>query len=252
MKVGRRSAAACFKRLSVTGIAALILVLSTGCASVPNPTPGDPFESANRTIFKFNDALDRTLFQPVARGYVRVMPRFVRTGVTNFFGNLGDAYSMVNDYLQGKVLDGTQDLMRFAINTVFGLGGVLDFASAARLPRHDQDFGLTLGHYGVKPGPYLVLPLLGPSNVRDGVGRVADYFADPINYLNPAWLAYSVYSARIVNLRALLLGASDMLNDVALDPYSFMRSAYLQQRQYKIDGSSAPPPDYPDDPDTGK
>lgn len=222
------------------GLAALLLTMG-GCASVPHPTPGDPFESVNRKIFKFNDTLDRAVLKPVAQGYQKVVPQFARTGVSNFFGNLGDAYTMANDYLQGKVTDGTEDLMRVAMNSVFGIGGLLDFASTVGLPKHYQDFGLTLGHYGVKPGPYLVLPLLGPSTVRDGIGRVADTFADPVNYLSPVVLPVTLNGVRLVNTRASLLEASNLLQTAALDPYSFVRNAYLQRRQYQIGGSAALP-----------
>jgi phospholipid-binding lipoprotein MlaA len=214
---------------------------------VPHPTPGDPLESVNRTVFKFNDTVDRAVLKPVAKGYNWALPQFPRTLVSNFFGNIGDAYTMVNNYLQGKGTDGTEDLMRVAMNTTFGLGGLLDFASAAGLPKHYQDFGLTMGHYGVQPGPYLVLPLLGPSTLRDGTGMIADYFADPIGYINPTWVATTLYGVRLVSTRAALLGASDLLSAAALDQYSFVRGAYLQRRQSEITGASAAePPVYQD------
>jgi phospholipid-binding lipoprotein MlaA len=222
------------------------LLALAGCATVTDPTPGDPLESANRTVFKFNDALDRAVLKPVAQGYNWVLPQFARSVVTNFFGNFGDAYTMVNDYLQGKGTDGTEDLMRVAMNTVFGVGGLFDFASQAGLPKHYQDFGLTLGHYGVQQGPYLVIPLLGPSTVRDGAGLVVDYFADPIGYIDPTWVATTLYGVRLINTRASLIGASDLLSDAALDKYSFVRGGYLQRRQYEIDGGSSAAPVYQD------
>jgi phospholipid-binding lipoprotein MlaA len=227
-------------------VAGASLLALAGCATVTNPTPGDPFESANRTVFKFNDAVDHAVLKPVAQGYNWLLPQFARSVVTNFFGNFGDAYTMVNDYLQGKGTDGTEDLMRVAMNTVFGVGGLFDFASQAGLPKHYQDFGLTLGHYGVQQGPYLVIPLLGPSTVRDGTGLVVDYFADPIGYIDPTWVATTLYGVRLINTRASLIGASDLLSDAALDKYSFVRGGYLQRRQYEIDGSSAAAPVYQD------
>ena len=227
-------------------VAGVSLLALTGCATVTNPTPGDPLESANRTVFKFNDALDRAVLKPAAQGYNWLLPQFARSVVTNFFGNFGDAYTMVNDYLQGKGTDGTEDLMRVAMNTVFGVGGLFDFASQAGLPKHYQDFGLTLGHYGVQQGPYLVIPLLGPSTVRDGTGLVVDYFADPIGYIDPTWVATTLYGVRLINTRASLIGASDLLSAAALDKYSFVRGAYLQRRQYEIDGGSSAAPVYQD------
>jgi phospholipid-binding lipoprotein MlaA len=235
----------CGSRFPALVVAVSLLALA-GCATVTNPTPGDPLESANRTVFKFNDAVDRAVLKPVAQGYNWVLPQFARSVVTNFFGNFGDAYTMVNDYLQGKGTDGTEDLMRVAMNTVFGVGGLFDFASQAGLPKHYQDFGLTLGHYGVQQGPYLVIPLLGPSTVRDGAGLVVDYFADPIGYIDPTWVATTLYGVRLINTRASLIGASDLLSDAALDKYSFVRGGYLQRRQYEIDGSSAAAPVYQD------
>ena len=235
-----------FPALVAAVSAGVSLLALAGCATVTNPTPGDPFESANRTVFKFNDALDRAVLKPAAQGYNWLLPQFARSVVTNFFGNFGDAYTMVNDYLQGKGTDGTEDLMRVAMNTVFGVGGLFDFASQAGLPKHYQDFGLTLGHYGVQQGPYLVIPLLGPSTVRDGTGLVVDYFADPIGYIDPTWVATTLYGVRLINTRASLIGASDLLSAAALDKYSFVRGAYLQRRQYEIDGGSSAAPVYQD------
>jgi len=235
-----------FPALGAAVSAGVSLLALAGCATVTNPTPGDPFESANRTVFKFNDAVDHAVLKPVAQGYNWLLPQFARTVVTNFFGNFGDAYTMVNDYLQGKGTDGTEDLMRVAMNTVFGVGGLFDFASQAGLPKHTQDFGLTLGHYGVQQGPYLVIPLLGPSTVRDGAGLVVDYFADPIGYIDPTWVATTLYGVRLINTRASLIGASDLVSDAALDKYSFVRGGYLQRRQFEIDGGSSAAPVYQD------
>lgn len=227
-------------------MAALVL---SGCATVTTPTPGDPLEGANRTIFKFNDAVDRAFFKPIAQGYSWVLPQAVRDRVTSVFDNVGDTYTMANDYLQGKIADGTEDLMRVVMNTFFGVGGLFDVASQAGLPKHNQDFGLTLAHYGVPSGPYLVIPLLGPSTLRDSSDIVVTYFADPISYIKPDWASVTLFGVRLINTRANLLGASDLLSDAALDKYSFVRNAYLQRRQYLSTGesSAAALPVYDDD-----
>jgi len=166
--------------------------------------------------------------------------------VSNFFSNIGDATVMANDLLQGRVTDGTEDLMRIVMNTFFGIGGLVDFATPAGLPKHDQDFGLTLGHWGFPTGPYLVLPLFGPSDFRDTVGLVADLKGSPTGYLRPA-VRNALYPLNFVSERAHYLGATDLLSAAALDKYSFTRDAYLGQRKYKLTGGedgNAPLPDY--------
>jgi phospholipid-binding lipoprotein MlaA len=222
--------------------AALAVALALcGCATVTTPTPGDPWESANRTVFKFNDAVDRAVIKPVAQGYSWAVPQYLRDRVSSFFGNIGDTYTMANDLLQGKIADGSEDLMRVVMNTFFGIGGLFDFASQAGLPKHNQDFGLTLAHYGVPSGPYLVVPFLGPSTVRDSTDIAVSYFADPLTYVHPDSLSYSLFGVRMVNARANLLGATDLLGDAALDKYSFVRNAYLQRRQTLLGGDAALP-----------
>ncbi len=156
------------------------VALLAGCATVTTPTKGDPFESYNRTMFTVNDKIDQLALKPVAKAYVWAMPELVRNSVTNFFSNIGDVYIAANNLLQLKIADGVSDIMRVAINTVFGVGGLFDVATIAKLPKHEADFGLTLGHYGVPAGPYVVLPLLGPSTVRDTGGTVVDYFGNPL------------------------------------------------------------------------
>ncbi|CAB3808041.1 hypothetical protein LMG28688_06687 [Paraburkholderia caffeinitolerans] len=228
--------------------ASLALLLTSGCATGPNRKPGDPFEPANRAIFTFNDKLDTYIAQPIAKGYQKVTPKPVRQAITNFFSNLGDASNFANNLLQLKITDATEDLMRLAINSTFGLGGLIDFATLAGLPKHHQDFGLTLGHYGVPAGPYLVLPLFGPSDVRDGIGMGVDVKFNIINYFQPA-VRNPFYLMQFVSARADLLGATDLLKQAALDPYSFVRDAYSQQRQSLIRGSqnnNAAPPNYGD------
>jgi phospholipid-binding lipoprotein MlaA len=226
--------------------ASLALLVTSGCATGPDRKPGDPFEPANRAIFKFNDKLDTYIAQPIAKGYQKVTPQPLRQAITNFFSNLGDASNFANNLLQLKITDATEDLMRIAMNTVFGLGGLIDFATAAGLPKHHQDFGLTMGHYGVPAGPYLVLPLFGPSSVRDGIGLAADVKLNVINYFEPA-VRNPLYIAQFISARSDLLGATDLLKAAALDPYSFVRDAYRQQRESLIRGSqnnNAPLPNY--------
>jgi phospholipid-binding lipoprotein MlaA len=236
-------------RLALIAIAVAMLA---ACATVKTPTKGDPLEGINRTIFSFNDKLDHYALRPVAQGYVKVVPQPVRNGVANFFSNVGDIYTAANDFLQLKITAGTEDVMRVAINTIFGLGGLFDVATQAKLPKHQADFGLTLGHYGVPPGPYLVLPLLGPSTVRDASGYLVDRFADPTSYIDPAWLRVTLYGVRVISTRAQLLGAGDLLADAALDKYSFIRNAYLQRRQYLVYDGNPPAPKYDEnDSDSG-
>ncbi|HEV3428959.1 MAG TPA: VacJ family lipoprotein [Paraburkholderia sp.] len=228
--------------------ASLTLLVTSGCATGPDRKPGDPFEPANRAIFKFNDELDTHVAQPIAKGYQKVTPQPLRQAISNFFSNLGDVSNFANDLLQLKITDATEDLMRLAMNSTFGLGGLLDFATAAGLPKHHQDFGLTMGHYGVPAGPYLVLPLFGPSSVRDGIGMGVDVKFNILNYIEPA-VRNPMYIAQFISTRSDLLGATDLLQQAALDKYSFVRDAYSQQRQSMIRGSqnnNAPLPDYGD------
>jgi phospholipid-binding lipoprotein MlaA len=233
--------------------ASLALLVTSGCATGPNRKPGDPFEPANRAIFTFNDKLDTYVAQPIAKGYQKVTPQPIRQAITNFFSNLGDVSNFANNLLQLKITDATEDLMRLAMNTTFGLGGLIDFATLAGLPKHHQDFGLTMGHYGVPAGPYIVLPLFGPSDVRDGIGMGVDVKFNVINYFEPA-VRNPMYLAQFISARADLLGATDLLKQAALDPYSFVRDAYRQQRESLIrggQGNAAPPPNYGEPGDSG-
>ncbi|GAB3630104.1 putative phospholipid-binding lipoprotein MlaA [Pandoraea terrae] len=230
-------------------------VTLAGCATVTNPNPADPIEGFNRTMYQINDTVDRAVLTPVAKGYRFVLPQPARDSVTNFFSNIGDVYNVVNNLLQLEITAAAQDLMRLTINTVFGVGGLVDFATPAGLPKHSQDFGVTLGKWGVPPGPYLVLPILGPSTIRDTAGLVGNMYIDPTTYVNPAWVSYTLYGVRVVNTRANLLDASDLLAAAALDPYSFTRDAYLQRRRYLISGGAAGKaalPNYEDETPGGK
>jgi phospholipid-binding lipoprotein MlaA len=238
-------------KLRNTALALAATGALAGCATGPNATPGDPLEPMNRVIFKVNDTVDRTIAQPVAKGYQKVTPKPVQTAVSNFFSNLGDVSNFANDLLQLKVTDAAEDLMRVAVNTVFGIGGLLDWATPAGLPKHHQDFGLTLGRWGMPSGPYLVLPLFGPSSFRDGAGRIVDIKFNPLNYVDPAW-RNPLYVAQFVSARADLLGASNLLEAAALDKYSFVRDAYVQQRKAMLNQNGAKPPALPNYGDEGE
>jgi phospholipid-binding lipoprotein MlaA len=230
------------KQAALTLATACVAILVTsGCATGPERKPGDPFEPANRAIFKFNDVVDRSIAQPVAKGYQKVTPQPLRRAISNFFSNLGDVSNFANNLLQLKITDATEDLMRIAMNSTFGLGGLIDFATQAGLPKHHQDFGLTLGHYGAPAGPYLVLPLFGPSSVRDGIGMAVDVKFNVLNYIEPA-VRNPLYVTQFVSVRSDMLGATNLLQQAALDQYSFVRDAYRQQREARLRGSSANPP----------
>jgi phospholipid-binding lipoprotein MlaA len=164
------------------------------------------------------------------------VPQPVRTSVTNFFSNIGDVYVAANELLELKIADGVGDIMRIVINTVFGVGGLFDVATAAKLPKHSADFGVTLGHYGVPSGPYLVLPLLGPSTLRDATGLIVDYYGNPLSYVEPSSVSWALYGLNLVNTRANLLTTVDVLSGAAIDKYSFIRNAYLQRRRFLITG----------------
>ena len=236
-----------FRTSAVLAAGAMALA---GCATVTNPNPADPIEGFNRSVYTFNDTLDKTVMTPVAKGYRFVVPEPARDMVTNFFSNVGDVYNFANNLLQLQVTAAAQDLMRLTINTVFGIGGLVDFATPAGLPKHSQDFGVTLGKWGLPDGPYLVLPLFGPSTVRDTVGMAGNMFIDPTSYIKPDWVSYSIFGVRLVNTRANLLDASNLLEAAALDPYSFTRDAYLARRKYLINGGAsgnAALPNYEDD-----
>jgi len=220
--------------LTLRSAAACALAATAGCATGPERNPADPLEPLNRVTWRFNDTVDRNIAQPVARGYNRVVPRPVRTGIANFFANLGDVPVMLNNFAQLRFADGMSDLMRIALNSSFGMLGVLDIATPAGLPAHEQDFGLTLGHYGVASGPYLVLPLFGPSTFRDAAGFGVDQYANPVSYAEPR-ARNVLWGVNFVSSRARYLNATDLLEEAALDKYLFVRDAWLARRQSKLD-----------------
>ena len=231
---------------AVLACAALFL---TGCATAQNHDDlpnNDPLEPFNRAMYRFNDTLDRAVLKPVAKGYVAVTPDFVRSRISNFFSNLGDLAVFANDLLQGKLEQGSQDGVRFLMNTSMGLLGFFDVATGAGLPHHREDFGQTLAVWGWDNSTYLVLPLLGPSTLRDSMGLVGDYPFTFYAYLNTTYTKEAeIFAFQTVQTRSNLLAATNVLETAALDPYAFMRDAYLQQRRNLIyDGHPPPLPDY--------
>lgn len=203
----------------------------------------DPLEPFNRAMYTFNDKLDRYFLKPVAKGYRAVVPSPARTGVSNFFNNLREPIVFINDTLQGKFKHAAGDLGRFVTNTTIGIFGLFDVATHFGLEQHNEDFGQTLGVWGVKEGPYLVLPFFGPSNFRDGVGLYADYQAYPPSHMEEQSTASKLYLLQTISTRAQLLEAGDILEQAAgQDPYVFVREAYRQRRRSLIrDGASAEP-----------
>lgn len=223
-----------------------------GCASIPagvQPSPQDPWESFNRSVFEFNEGLDAYVLKPVVAGYRFVLPEFVREGIYNFFSNYSDIYTALYNLLQGKPAYAFNDFMRVVVNTTMGLGGLLDLATPAGLEKHKEDWGQTLGVWGVPAGPYVVLPFFGPSNVRDTFGTAADLESDYLFRLLPnVALRNSLTGLRVVNARNTYYEAGDLLDGAAIDKYSFMRDAYIQRREYQInegrDDEEPTPPVY--------
>lgn len=217
----------------------LAVIALGGCASAHHKR--DPLEPMNRKIYAFNTAVDKAILKPVAKAYVAVLPEIAQTGVANFFSNLGMVVTTLNDALQLKGQQVPVDIMRFAVNTIFGLAGLIDVATEIGIAKNSEDFGQTLGYWGVKSGPYLVLPLLGPSSLRDGAALPVDYVASPMapEILRDENVRYSLIALRVVDLRAHLLTADSVLAQ-QVDPYSFLRDTYLQRREYLVrDGRPA-------------
>lgn len=227
--------------LTVTLLATSALL--QGCATRQNP---DPLESMNRKVFSFNETLDDNVLKPVATGYKAVTPQPVRTAISNFGGNLKDIWSAINLFLQGHPGEGATQLMRVSVNTTFGLAGFIDIATPMRLERQNEDFGQTLGVWGVKPGAYIVWPFLGPSTLRDSVGIPGDMYFSASRVFSNDPEVYWVSALTLVNARASLLDVTNLLGDVALDRYAFVRDAYLQRRQNLI-YNGEPPENIDDD-----
>jgi phospholipid-binding lipoprotein MlaA len=216
------------------------LVLASGCATGPNASPADPLEPLNRQVYRFNNLLDDALLKPAATVYVAVLPSPVRTGVNNFFGNVSDVWSFDNSVAQLKLQDSAQTFMRVNVNTVFGLGGILDVATELGIDRHSEDFGQTLGRWGVPAGPYLVLPLLGPSTLRDTAALPVDIRGDLVNSVSDMAVRNSLYATRLIDIRANLLRVGQLLDDAALDRYTFTRDAFLQRRRNEVHDGDLP------------
>lgn len=220
----------------------LSLIMLSACASVPGgPTEGDPFESFNRAMFNFNEGLDEYILKPVAQGYDKAMPEPVKTGVTNVFNNLDDIFVIINDLLQFKLTQFTQDTGRFIINSTFGIFGLFDVATQMGLPKHNEDFGQTFATWGIGKGPYVVLPFFGPRTLRGTGGFIIESIYDPLYNIedNDAAL-YGSVALRAIDARYKLLKASNVVEQAALDKYSFIRDAYLQHRKNLIYDGNPP------------
>src|SRR5690606_34089281 len=222
---------------SLLGATALV----AGCATVTHPTPQDPWESYNRSMYAFNDTVDKAVLKPIATGYDKLMPDPAQTCIHNIFNNLGDVWSAVNSFLQGRGVDFINTLGRVLFNSTMGLGGCIDVASMNGSKRIVNDFGVTLGVWGFEPGPYVVLPFLGSSTVRDGVGIGAMFAAGastytPVMAIDNIPLRNSILAVAAIDLRASLLDADDLVDRIALDRYSFIRDAFLQRRKALVQG----------------
>lgn len=219
-----------------------LLSLLAGCATTNTvyEDPRDPFENFNRTMYKFNDAADRYVMKPIAEGYDKVVPTPIDRSITNFFSNIEDLIIATNAMFQGKFQQSLSDFARFLANTTVGIGGLFDVASSGGLVKHNEDFGQTLGVWGFETGPYLVLPFLGPSNIRDGIGLGVDTLTWPITYLGSAAIRTGLAGMRIIDVRADLLEETDILKEAALDPYVYTREAFLQRRKFLVHDGKIP------------
>ena len=221
--------------------AMLVCAVLHGCASAPNAHPRDPWEPFNRQVSSFNESVDEAVTKPVATAYQSITPELVRTGVSNFFGNLSDVWSLVNNVLQLKPRESVETLLRVGVNTTIGLVGLIDVATELHLEKHREDFGQTLGYWGMPTGPYLVLPLLGPSTLRDAAVLPVDRQGNLVSGLDDVATRNSLTALGLVDLRASLLGAGRLLDDAALDKYTFTRDVYLQRRRGLVRDEPEPP-----------
>ena len=228
-------------RRRVAGLVAVLLLAMTLPAHAQTPAASDPLEPFNRAVFEFNDALDRALVKPVTLFYTEVVPETPRQLLRNVVANILEPWNAFNNLLQGKPAEAASDLARFAVNMLFSLG-LGDPATEVGLARSNEDMGQTLGVWGIGPGPYLVLPFLGPSSVRDGIGRIADIGYDPSRRLADKDAFTALTALRLIEVRAALLPAERLMEGAALDPYSFIRNAYLQRRQNLVYDGNPPEP----------
>lgn len=226
-------------RLNLAVVILLASLTLAGCATTGGD-PSDPWEGLNRKTYAFNDALDRAVLKPVAQGYQKVVPAFAREGVSNFFDNIEDIGTSLNNFFQGKPKQGLSDAGRFVINSVFGIFGLWDVATPLGLEKHYEDFGQTLGWWGVGSGPYLVLPLLGPSSARDAPARYVDPQTYYTSYVDSSGVYWGFWTLEKVRTRANLLQAESIVKDAALDEYIFVRDAWLQRRRNMVYDGNPP------------
>ena len=218
-----------------------LLLLLSGCATIDNGSSlNDPWEGFNRSMFAFNEGLDKAIIKPAAKGYDKVVPTPINNIITNFFDNIGDLMIAVNNLLQGKVKDSASDLGRVALNSTLGIGGLIDVASDMTFDKHEEDFGQTFARWGFAGGPYVVLPVFGSRTVRDSFGLLVDLPLDPVTWVDPNGLRYGMVALRKIDERADLLSAEKVVEAGAIDKYSYMRDAYLQRRNYLIHDSQPP------------
>lgn len=218
--------------------AAVFLFALGGCASTGNPS--DPLEPLNRGVYKFNDGVDNLFVKPAAEIYRGLLPAVVRTGISNFFANINDVIIALNNLLQGKVPEAINDVGRILVNTTLGVFGVMDVATELGVEKHNEDFGQTLGFWGFGPGPYLVLPILGPSSLRDSIGLLGDLKTDPMSHVDSMRTRNQLYGLFFLSRRSELLDAGKLLEVAALDPYEFLRDAYLQRRRNLVYDGNPP------------
>ena len=224
-------------------LAVALAITLGGCAAAPNKD--DPFEPWNRAMYDVHTAVDGTLIKPVAQAYVAVVPEPIRTGISNFFGNIDDFFTGINNVLEGRGDQAGDDFGRVLLNTMFGLG-FFDQASQMGIPKDKKDFGITFGKWGAPPGPYFFVPLFGPTTLRDGTGTVVRYLLSPIGYINEIPVRNTLYGVGYLDTRAQALSAESVLDTAALDKYRFLRNAYLKNRRYQI-YEGKPPPEEDDD-----
>jgi phospholipid-binding lipoprotein MlaA len=216
-------------------------LLLGACASTPGKVD-DPFEASNRLMYQINDPLDKYIARPVAQAYVDYMPKVIQMAAANYFNNIDDLFSAVNGILQGKLDKAGNDFARVMINTGFGFAGLIDIASDLSIPRGNEDFGQTFGYWGIPQGPYLFIPLWGPTTVRDGTGSILRYWWSPTNEIPNVPVRNVIYGFGAVDARARLLDASSLLDQASIDPYTFVRRSYLQRREYEVYDGNPPKP----------
>ena len=224
---------------SLASVAALALL--GGCATAPS-SPDDPLEPMNRASYKVHEVVDGHFVKPMVQAYVDYAPRIVQTAVRNFFGNIDDFFSVINDFLQWKLDKAGNDMGRVITNTAFGVLGMIDIASDAGVPKGNEDFGQTFGYWGIPQGPYLFIPVFGPTTFRDGTGWIIRGFTTPIGYITDVPARNILWGIGAVDLRAEALQSESIVNQAAIDPYTFIRRAYLQHREYLVHDGQAPPP----------